>query len=163
MYRLANSWKRMRFIAMATKTGNTDEQRSKTKTVGMYKVPRLCPWKRVCRYCVDGTSAKWNNQIARDIMRFLLSSMKNDQKNNTKPCMHICVEFAFSALWAAQTLQTGASTYLSVDLCELSRAFLNYKVTFKKCRKKRIDTAILMVNIDHQEPATRTGMYKPWR
>ena len=85
MYKASEVMKLAFFIAMATKIGNTNEQRSNAENVSMYYFLWRCPWKRVCLYCVPGTSTKQNNQIARDIMRILLASIKNDEKNMTKP------------------------------------------------------------------------------
>ena len=139
--------------------GNTNQQH---RNVDGYQFLWWCPRKRNCLYCDDGTSAKQNNQIARDIIRFLLSSTKNGQKNMTKPCIHICVEFAFSSLWTAKVLQSVCWYMFKLKYVQALPSLFEHRVTFRKTRKKLIETAILMINLDHLKPATRRNMYEAW-
>ena len=55
-----------------------------------------------------------------------------------------------------------AGTCLNWSMYKRCRAFLSTASLSGKRAKKRIETAILMVNLDHLEPATRTSMYKAW-
>ena len=93
---------------------------------------------------------------------FLLSSTKNCQKSMTKPCIHICMEFAFSSLWAAKVLQSVCRYIFKLKYVQALPSLFEHRVTFRKRRKKRIETEIFMVNHHHLEPATRTSMYKAW-
>ena len=70
------------------------------------------------------------------------------------------MEFAFSSLWAAKMLQPVRRYILKLKCVRALPGLFEHRVTFRKTRKKRIETAILMVHLDHLEPATSTSMYK---
>ena len=80
MYKAGELMQKTRFIAMAMKREIQTSSAPKHRNVGVYQFLWWCPRKRVCLYCVDGTSAKQNNQIARDMIRFLLSLTEDGQK-----------------------------------------------------------------------------------
>ena len=136
MYKASEVMKLATFIGIATEIGNTNEQRSNAENVSIYYFLWRCPWKRMCLYCVPGTSTKQNNQIARDMIRFLLSSTENGQKNMTKPCIHIRVEFAFSSLWAAKMLQPVRRYMFKLKCVQALPSLFEHRVTFRKPRKK---------------------------
>ena len=70
------------------------------------------------------------------------------------------MEFAFSSLWAAKVLQSVRRYIFKLKCVQALPSLFEHRVTFRKTRKKRIETAILMVNLDHLKPATRTSMYE---
>ena len=70
------------------------------------------------------------------------------------------MEFAFSSLWAAKVLQSVCRYMFKLKYVQALPSLFEHRVTFRKARKKQIETAIFMVNLDHLEPATRTSMYK---
>ena len=69
------------------------------------------------------------------------------------------MEFAFSSLWAAKVLQSVRRYMFKLKYVQALPGLFQHRVTFRNTRKKRIETAILMVELDHLEPATSTSMY----
>ena len=73
------------------------------------------------------------------------------------------MEIAFSSLWAVKALQTVCRYILQRRCVQYLPSCFELQVTFKIRRKKRVEAAILMVNLDHLEPATRTSMYNMYK
>ena len=82
MYEASELMKNSLSVAMAMKREIPTRSVPKHKNPGLYDFLCWCPRKRVSMYCLDGASAKQNNQTARDIMCFLLASIKNEQKKH---------------------------------------------------------------------------------
>ena len=72
------------------------------------------------------------------------------------------MKFAFSSLWAVKALQPVCRYILKLRYVQALQSFFEHHLTFRKRRKTRLQTAILMVSLDHLEPVTGTGMYKAW-
>ena len=70
------------------------------------------------------------------------------------------MEFAFSSLQAAKVLQAVCWYKFKLKCVQALPSFFEHRTTFRNTRKKRIETTIVMVNLDQQEPVTRTSMYK---
>ena len=85
-------------------------------------------------------------------------SKNNDETMNTY-LNEICV-FRRWGRWKCSKLD--ANTYLSVDIYELYRPFLNTMSLLSNDVKKRVETVFLMVNLDHLKPTTQEFVYKPW-
>ena len=69
------------------------------------------------------------------------------------------MEFAFSSLWAAKMLKPVRRYMFKLKCVQALPGLFEHRVTFRKTRKKRFETAILMVELDHLEPATSKSMY----